>query len=186
MDEPCGFCTKNPCPGVKECFESGLDTAPVRLECLERLWRVTGDRGGEGSFSPSHQNQRVMPQGWDAPNPLSASQQGQPGAGTQHSTAWPAALLSGTRSTPGWELHKENPENPSYKQELLPRTCLSPTPPPSTSCVAVPHAGNCFNQRRKTLRTQDSNPPGKVTDSPTLQRGSLNIKNSIVVLVTLI
>lgn len=24
-----------------------------------------------------------------------------------------------------------------------------PHPPPSTSCVAVPHAGNCFNQRRK-------------------------------------
>lgn len=93
---------------------------------------------------------------------------------------------SGTGSTPGWELHKENPENPSYKQELLPRMCLSPTPPLSTSCVAVPHAGNCFNQRRKTLRTQDSNPPGKVTDSPALQRGSLNIKNSIVVLVTLI
>lgn len=133
-----------------------------------------------GSFSPANQNQRV-PQARDAPNPLSASQQGQPGAGTQESTAWPAALCLCHK-----EIHKENPENPSHKQELLPRTCLSPTPPPSTSCVAVPRAANCFNQRRKTLRTQDSNPPGKVTDSPTLQRGSLNIKNSIVVLVTLI
>lgn len=86
---------KNPFPGGKECFGSGLDSGPIRFECLERLWRLDWGQRGEGSFCPSNQNQRVRPlvlQAQDAPNPLSASQQGQPGTGTQESTSWPAAL----------------------------------------------------------------------------------------------
>lgn len=113
--------------------------------------------------------------------------------GVQESTVWPAALgFWHKEDTLGGSSTKERLENlpgcilKHCEQELLPGTRLGPAPPPSTSCVAVPHAANSFNQRRKTLRTQDSNPPGKVTDSPILQRGSLNIKNSIVVLATLI
>lgn len=98
LDELCGFCRKkkkNPFPGGKECFGSGLDSGPIRFECLERLWRLDWGQRGEGSFCPSNQSQRVRPlvlQAQDAPNPLSASQQGQPGTGTQESTSWPAAL----------------------------------------------------------------------------------------------
>lgn len=127
----------------------------------------------------------------DAPRLLFTSQQRQHGLGVQESTFWPAALgFQHKEDTLGGSSTKESLENPPgcvlKHCELLPRKRLGPTPPPSTSCVAVPHAANSFNQRRKTLRTQDPNPPGKVTDSPILQRGSLNIKNSIVVLATLI
>lgn len=173
----------------------GLDGGPVMSERPEETLEsgVETERGG--TCSPVNRRQRAVPlRASHTPRcprtavsaPAGTARGGRPGKPCLASC--PGLLARGGH--PGWERHKRKPRKSAWlrpqRQELLPGTRLGPTPPPSTSRVAVPHAANSFNQRRKTLRTQDSNPPGKVTDSPILQRGSLNIKNSIVVLAALI
>lgn len=184
---------------MKERFGPGSGSGGV-LPCLnvqKRLWRVEWRQSrGEATPQQTKDEEQSHLQGHspqDAPRLPSASQQRQRGVGVPESTLWAAALgFWHEEGTLGGGSATESLENlpgcvlKRCEQELLPGMHLGPVPPPSTSCVAVPPAASSFNQRRKTLRTQDSNPPGKVTDSPILQRRSLNIKNSIVVLATLI
>lgn len=168
----------------------------VVLSCLNVQKRLcSGDRAGM-KLLPSKLKTKSSgtcgPQALGCCMPAMSTQQGQRGGCPQKPSLASCPWLLFQEDTLGGSSTKQSLENwPACilnrcELELLPGMHLGPTPPPCTSCVAVPQAANSFNQRIKTLRTQDSNPPGKVTDSPILQRGSLNIKNSIVVLATLI